>query len=259
MFSWLWRGRIRKQALAQPWLAEEREWLMERVPLLKVLPSRLLTRVLQAARVMVAERDWQAPREESLTQEQRLVVAAQAAVLLAGNDDYYFDRVTSIVIHRHSFKRAHWRGGKGVLSGSARLDGEAHQFGAIVLAWPGVWSGAEDPCDGQNLVFHEFAHHLDGLDGHMGGVPPLSTQEETKRFEQVINAAYEDFQRQLDSYETPLLDEYAAESLAEFFAVSSENFFERPRELYNWNEDLYQILAGFYRLDPAEWNWDLLV
>lgn len=259
MFSWLWPGGTRKKALAQKWTTEERELLLQWVPMLKVLPSPLFERALKVTRVMLAERSWQAPRDESLTPMQRMMVAAQAAVLVIGNEDYYFDRVTSVVIHRHTFRRAHWRGGKGMLKGAVRLDGEAHQFGAIVLAWPGVWKGAEDPSDGWNVVFHEFAHHLDGLDGDMGGVPPMPTASERKHFESVITSAYEAFGEQLDSYAEPLLDEYAAESMAEFFAVSSENFFERPRELYNWNEELYHILAGFYRLDPAEWNWNELV
>lgn len=257
MFSWLWGdGGLRKQALAKAWPLDEQQWLMAQVPVLEVLPDEVLSRVLQATRVMVAERDWQAPRAEKVHQQQRTIIAAQAALLLAGNEGYYFDRVTSIVVRKESFQHAHWRAGSGILSGAAKLDGEAHQYGAIVLAWPGVVSGASDPRDGQNLVVHEFAHHLDGLDGNMGGVPPLPTKQESDRFRSVIESSFKQFKEDLQSFESPLLDDYAAESMAEFFAVSSENFFERPRELQAWNEPLYEILAGFYRLDPAAWHWE---
>jgi len=50
-----------------------------------------------------------------------------------------------------------------------------------------------------------------------------------------------------------LLDEYAAEDPAEFFAVATEFFFERPRALRARHPDLYTQLRVFYRQDPAEW------
>jgi Mlc titration factor MtfA (ptsG expression regulator) len=47
------------------------------------------------------------------------------------------------------------------------------------------------------------------------------------------------------------MDPYGATNHAEFFAVATEAFFEKPRELRAKKPDLYSLLAGFYGVDPA--------
>jgi Mlc titration factor MtfA (ptsG expression regulator) len=47
------------------------------------------------------------------------------------------------------------------------------------------------------------------------------------------------------------MDSYGAKSPAEFFAVATETFFERPLEFKAAHPDLYELLRGYYRQDPA--------
>ena len=56
------------------------------------------------------------------------------------------------------------------------------------------------------------------------------------------------------SAEPPLLDAYGATDPAEFFAVASEAFFERPARLAAEHPALYRELAAFYRIDPRSWS-----
>ena len=65
----------------------------------------------------------------------------------------------------------------------------------------------------------------------------------------------EEFLRLRDASEQghdSLLDEYGATDPAEFFAVATEHFFERPRQLLAGAPDLYRVLQEYYRQDPAK-------
>ena len=48
-----------------------------------------------------------------------------------------------------------------------------------------------------------------------------------------------------------VLDDYGATDPAEFFAVATECFFEKPRVLRKRHPALYEELKTFYRQDPA--------
>jgi MtfA peptidase len=48
-----------------------------------------------------------------------------------------------------------------------------------------------------------------------------------------------------------LIDQYGATNPAEFFAVATETFFERPVQLQSKHAALYRELEQFYRQDPA--------
>jgi len=79
-----------------------------------------------------------------------------------------------------------------------------------------------------NVVIHEFAHKLDMLNGAMNGFPPLHRGMSSERWAQSFTAAYADFCAKAERDMETALDPYGAESPAEFFAVTSEAFFERP-------------------------------
>ena len=40
---------------------------------------------------------------------------------------------------------------------------------------------------------------------------------------------------------------------AEFFAVASETFFEKPKQLRAKHPQLYNELSNYYKIDPSEW------
>jgi Mlc titration factor MtfA (ptsG expression regulator) len=48
-----------------------------------------------------------------------------------------------------------------------------------------------------------------------------------------------------------LINAYGATNPAEFFAVVTETFFEKPRELRSKHPELYSKLQEFYLQDPA--------
>ena len=100
-------------------------------------------------------------------------------------------------------------------------------------------------------MIHEFAHKLDMRNGGANGFPPLHRDMNPRDWSQAFNAAYGDFVAREQSAGALPFDDYASESPAEFFAVTSEVFFEQPRQLRRTYPAVYRQLALFYRQDPA--------
>ena len=123
----------------------------------------------------------------------------------------------------------------------------------LLFSWEDVAYNSVHIDDGENVVFHEVAHSLDEQTGDFDGVPPLPDRRAAGAWVQAFRAAYDGLVRDLGRGRKTLLDPYAAEEPAEFFAVASEAFFEAPLAFRSAYPDLYQQLRDFYHLDPAAW------
>jgi Mlc titration factor MtfA (ptsG expression regulator) len=121
----------------------------------------------------------------------------------------------------------------------------------VVLSWDSARHGAYDPKDGRNLVFHEFAHKLDMLDGFVNGTPPLKSRNAYRIWSEVMTREFERLQDAAERRRATVLDKYGATNEAEFFAVATECFFERGVKLEKKHPELYEVLQGYYRQDPA--------
>lgn len=252
IFPWPFgRTARRKKLLSTPVPELWEETLREHVPLYALLPVQLRANLIDKARIMVAEKIWAGSNGLQLTEEMKIVVAAQAVVLLAGDDGYLYERLPAIQLYPEFISARPSRKREGH-HGHTQLLGEAWQHGNIRFSWPAVLAGAEDPRDGDNVVFHEMAHHLDGLDGQMGGQPPLATESLQRRWP-LVTQEYRALVQDLVHDRWTWLDPYAAEKPEEFFAVVTEAFFEEPAELYEHHPELFSIFAELYRVDPREW------
>jgi len=187
----------------------------------------------------------------SLDDDTRIKIAAQACLpILNLGLDYYAGWVSVIVYPGEFIPEHEFMDEAGVVHvvRDATL-GESWEHGPVIL------SGADavrcDGHDGVNVVLHEFAHKLDMLNGAMNGFPPLHREMSSERWAQTFTAAFADFCAKAESGMEMALDPYGAESPAEFFAVTSEAFFETPHVLQWEYPDVYRQLAAFYRQDPS--------
>lgn len=130
----------------------------------------------------------------------------------------------------------------------SNLSGEAWLRGPVVLDWNEAASSGE--IDGHNLVIHEFAHKLDMQNGSANGFPPLHAGMDVEKWLNSFSMAYEHLQHQCKTDGIPFVDCYAATSPAEFFAVVSEVFFERPAVVRQHYAEVYEQLRLYYRQDP---------
>jgi Mlc titration factor MtfA (ptsG expression regulator) len=132
-------------------------------------------------------------------------------------------------------------------------EGQASHEGAIRLVWDEVLRGGQDAEDGENVVLHEFAHHLDSLDGEIDGVPPLPTSSARKQWSKIFDRELAALRADLKAGEDTFLHEEAAYNSAELFAYATECFFEQPVDLAEFHPQLFKCLQSFYKLDPRVW------
>jgi len=225
------------------------------VPLARKLTGDEWSRLLWLVGGFVREKSFEGVDGLTVTEEMKVIVAAQACLLLLHLDMGPFPRVRSIILYPGTFvpkaplldrhvrvEPEHER---------APLLGEALR-GVIVLSWESVQQHLAESRDGHNVVLHEFAHELDLEDGYVDGIPLLEAPSSTRVWARVLRERFEELQRKTRNGEADLLNAYGASNRAEFFAVATELFFERPVEMRERYPDLYRELLGFYRQDPAK-------
>lgn len=252
-----WRlARRRERLAAQPFPAPWRRILRLRVPLVARLPARQQLRLKGLMQVFLAEKPIIGCRGLRVTDEMRVTIAALACLPLLGAARGVYPELRQILLYPGAFVVERSVPTPGGLQSDQRrvLLGESWSQGQVLLAWDEVRRGAATPGDGHNVVIHEFAHQLDQAGGPANGAPALATTEDYRRWSTVMSREFERLRWRLSQGETTLIDPYGASEPAEFFAVVSELFFERPHELAQQHPELYGELQHYYRLDPAGWN-----
>lgn len=249
VFTWF-KNRRRKKIIAQPWPTAWSLHLNRNVRLSWGLTEPQTERLREIAKIFVAEKNWEGLEGLDVTEEMQVTISAQAGLLLLGTPNFYFDNVRTILIFPKSFSREVTDGG--VVHQTYRA-GEAWQGGPIILSWKDVLRGGRNEDDGHNLVIHEFAHALDGLDGEMAGQVIFDDPATSKRWETVVDREFAQLCRARDQGVRVLLDHYGATNKAEFFAVSTETFFEQPDEFRRDHVELFELLSTYYRIDPRQW------
>jgi Mlc titration factor MtfA (ptsG expression regulator) len=260
VIAWIVTGpllRSRRRALQRrtPLSEADRMYLRRRVPLYVAMPAALRDRLDGLVNVFLAEKEFVGCQGLTVTRPMRLSIAAQACLLVLGRDEHIYDALHSVLVYPSQFVvRDEWHDEHGVVTEEERiLSGQAWDVSRILLSWEDVTtpgSGAE----AYNVVLHEFAHYLDHEAGGVGGAPLLGGPDEHQRWAATLQAEFDALRSAVDRGDQTLLDPYAAEDEAEFFAVVTEAFFEAPRELSRLHPHLYDRLREYYRLDPAAWS-----
>jgi Mlc titration factor MtfA (ptsG expression regulator) len=257
LLTWL-KSRRRRQMSAQPFPEEYERLLQRNVVHDKFLDDSQRTKLRRLMQVFIAEKNWEGCRGLELTDEMKVTIAAQACLLVVGMDhDEHFDHVQSILVYPSSYvaKDVELTRAGVVIEGRVARLGETLWRGPVVLSWPHVLAGGRMQTPGHNLVFHEFAHQLDMLNGRVAdGTPILDSPEIADKWRTVMEAEYRELDDACRQRRRHLLDCYGTTDPCEFFAVSTECFFERGSDFQHWHPQLYELLRGFYRLDPATWG-----
>ncbi|MCA9630292.1 MAG: zinc-dependent peptidase [Myxococcales bacterium] len=245
--------RRRREALMRtPLDAEQRAILERNVPYLRRLGAADRRELEGLIQIFLTEKVFEGCAGVEITPEIQLTIAAQACILLLHRDTDIYPDLDVILVYPSAYKvpAGHGEGGIVLEGHQARL-GESWTRGIVVLAWDHVMAGAAQPADGQNVVLHEFAHQLDGEDGAMDGTPDLGTRARYTTWAHVLGQEFSELSERIHTGRRSDIDPYGATNPAEFFAVVTEMFFEKPRALQRRHPDLYDELADFYQQDPA--------
>ncbi len=135
--------------------------------------------------------------------------------------------------------------------GSGIIFGLASSTGDVTLSWNAVKHGINNPFDGHDTALHEFAHILDVADGVFDGIPPPH-EGDHHGWSHALASGFVRFQEKADRglSRRSVMRDYGATNAAEFFAVATEAFFEKPRQLKKKKPDVYRALVRFYKIDP---------
>jgi len=250
------KNKKRKYFESLPKPSDREDLLNKNFNIYRYLPENIKDDLNKKINVFINEKHFCGCKGLKITDEIKTVIAAQACLLVAGKPDNYYDKLISIYVYPTAYVDNILRENEfGVVTkfDEVRL-GESWGDGSkVVLSWASSRSGGLNHSDGKNVVYHEFAHQLDQEDGRSDGTPVLSRTSSYAGWAEVFNKSYKQLHDDLSKGRKTLIDEYGATNPAEFFAVVTELFFEKPEKLYNKNSDLYDELKDFYNLDPLEW------
>lgn len=244
------RRRIKRRIFPCDWLM-----MIERnVPLYKRLPASLQQRLQEHINVLLTEKKFKGCGGLEITDEIKLTIAAQAALLLLNERGTYFSKLHLILVYPSAFIANQTTAfGEQYLEEIQVKSGESWQIGIVVLSWEDIRRDALNWKDGRNVILHEFAHQLDQESGHVSGVPILAKQSDYVSWGRVFRKEYEKLCYEVEQGVETVIDEYGATNPAEFFAVVTETFFEKPFQMKREHPELYQELKRYYQLEPTDW------
>jgi Mlc titration factor MtfA (ptsG expression regulator) len=242
------RRALRQQPTPRAWI----DIIRRNVPLHARLPAGDQRALLGHVNVFLAEKRFEGCGGIEITDEIRVTIAAQACLLLLHTPYTFFPTLRTILVYPEAYvakQRGH-RDGVEEEVAQTRL-GESWLRGEVVLSWRSVVNGAANPEDGQNLVLHEFAHQLDQADGAADGIPETRSFGVYRTWANVLAHRFGAFRRETELGRRTVMDPYGATNRAEFFAVATETFFEKPFQLREEEPEVYDALRAYYGLDPA--------
>jgi len=255
MFNWF-AERRRKKLTQQPFPAGWEEIIGRNVAHYRMLDDAERAHLRALIQVFIAEKDWEGCDGLELTDEIRVTISAQACLLLLGLPHNYYQNIQTILVYPSTVippprKIGFFEVPLEPVENPYPIIGEAIQQGPVIIIWDAALHGGRHPESGHNVVYHEFAHKLDMLDGAPDGTPPLRNRAEYREWVQIFSREYLRLRRDAERGKKTFLNVYGATNEAEFFAVATEQFFDQPLMMQKNAPDLYRVLKEYYRQDTA--------
>jgi Mlc titration factor MtfA (ptsG expression regulator) len=248
------KKRERLKLLNTPLNPELEAILLKNVPPYQRLSDKMKKELQGLINIFLYEKEFEGCGGLELTDEIRITIAGEACLLLLNrNLTDCFPDLQTILVYPTAYVAtgAEIIGGRRVENSVTARAGESWQNGAVVLAWDHIKHGAINCDDGHNVVLHEFGHQLDQESGTANGTPPLKTYH---TWAQVMGHNFEELCEKVEENRKDVIDSYGATNPAEFFAVTTETFFEKPEKLKQEHPKLFQQLLKYYKVNPINWK-----
>ena len=187
--------------------------------------------------------------DTEVTDEMKIVIAFHACLLLLHvNFESCYENLATILVYSHTMVAKQVSTNGGIFTkGDFLLEGQS-SGDTVVIAWSDAKKDAYH-IHNANVLLHEFAHEIDFLNGNADGIPPLPSSKYhewatilSSEFNKLSKVALKN--RDWGKYK--LIGSYAATNEAEFFAVITERYFERPESLKKHFPELFKELQRFY-------------
>jgi len=237
------RQRRRRTLLSQPFPSEHEAVLQRDVAFYRVLAEEDRLRFRQQVTIFLDEKRITGIRCE-IDVTVRVLTAASAVIPIFGFPRWEWDQIGEVLIYPGAFDESY---GGGEHAHAIGMVGTGPMERTMILSKPHLLSGFQDPKDKSNVGIHEFAHLVDKSDGVIDGVPAMALPRDA--MEPWMEMIRSKTAQMHGSGEADDIPDYAATNPAEFFAVLSEYFFERPHLLEQRHPKLYDTLQRIFRQD----------
>jgi len=260
------RENKRKKIMKNPFPREWENYLKESYTLYSKLPDELQQDMKNKIKVFLNEKTFFGCEGLEVTDQMRILIAAQACLLILNRRTTFYPKLRlnrrttfypklrSIFVYPTSYLAKRVSVNSGIVTEKTQVMlGESWGSGELVLTWDTSVHGAKNMYDSRNVVYHEFAHQLDQEDGVADGAPVLENRSSYASWARVLSREFENLKKEKKRWRKTVMNKYGATNPAEFFAVASESFFEKPRQLKKKHPELYQELKNYYHTDPIDW------
>lgn len=244
-----------KRVLAQPMPAPWRAILERNIPIYSRMSGDVRLQLDKLVQQFLYQKKFVGCAGLEVDDDMRLTIAGQACLLLLNRPTRVYPELHTVLVYPSAFMvPRNQPDGAGVVTPTRQdLLGESWGDGRVILSWDHVRRGAADWTDGQNVVLHEFAHQLDSESGSNNGAPYLGSPTSYRRWAEVLARDFAKLRDDAMVQQHSVMDHYGATSPAEFFAVATETFFEKPWQMSEHHGELFAELFKYYRVDPRAW------
>jgi Mlc titration factor MtfA (ptsG expression regulator) len=174
----------------------------------------------------------------------KVLIAAGAIIPIFAFPDWEYMNLYTILLYPGAFDE--FFNQEGADRNKLGLIGTGPYQNMMVLSKQGLRDGFKNTGDRNNTAIHEFVHLIDKTDGAIDGVPEfLMSKQYILRW---LNLMQKEMQQIITNRSD--INPYGATNQAEFFAVVSEYFFERPDLLERNHPELYNLLSIIFRQQP---------
>lgn len=252
----VWPQIRMRQVLAKAFPSNYSKILRRNLPQYRYMPTDLQMQLKKRIKQFLHEKTFVGCDGLTVTDEMRVTVAGKACLLLLNRDVDVYPELTHILLYPGAFvaQRRELQSGGVVTHTNQGLSGESWSDGRVVLAWDQVVGVDHEISNGHDLVLHEFAHQLDSQTGSTNGAPLLKNADAYQKWSRVMVHEFEQLQADIEQGFETVIDPYGATNPAEFFAVTTEAYFQKSAALAHYHPALYQQLFTFYRVDPRDWR-----
>lgn len=247
LYTFYKRKKLQK-ILAQP-VKKEYINILNKIPLYARLNGNEKQQIYKSMLIFMNTKEF-VGIDVDVTKEMKVVIAFHACLLLLHVTPHNcYENLVTILIYPHTIVAKQTSANGGIFTkGEFLLEGQS-AGDTVVIAWNDAKKDAYHLYE-NNVVVHEFAHEIDFMEGSANGVPPLvySKYHEwarilSKEFNKLSDVALKN--RDWGKYK--LIGAYATTNEAEFFAVVTERYFEKPNALKKHFPELFAELNVFYK------------
>lgn len=241
LVAWVLRRRAQEDAMDAPLSKAAKKTLDQKVGYYQRLPAEEKLRFEREVKRFLFDHLITAPRGRAVPEDLKVLVAASAVMLVFGRKGYVYERTRDIVVYDEHFDTDYEQGA------SKNIAGMVHGAGPILFSARALRDGFANTKDGHHVGLHEFAHVLDFHAGDADGVPSLMPWTSVGKWVEMIDVETDKIEARKS-----VLRDYGATNEAELFAVATEAFFEKPKQLAQKHPKLYAMLVETYGQDPAK-------